>query len=227
MSADETNSAASGQADGTLQWFSRPGDDRPGTLNPVYGLLDRAIIDGAADDAVITAVGPTGQETTLSAAEALDRVAKIAGSLRLFAVGPGVPVRIASGVAPLSAELVKLAIWRVGGCVVWGDENSAHPAPVVVEPEESAEPQQEPAPADESTAQAHSPFDKPLRRIPSRVEGLRVHDDRDGASLDALVRDGRIEPAAVEPLRADHVIEITPAGSRVTALDAARAVAAG
>ncbi|MYM20351.1 hypothetical protein GSY69_10340 [Brevibacterium sp. 5221] len=202
-------------------WFAPPGrlgEGHPGTLNPVYERLDRAIIDGRADEPALAGIGPDGARAELTVAEALDRVAKIAGALRLLAVGPGVPVRIASGVAPLTAELAALAVQRIGGTVVWGagDAPGAPAAPVVIEPDA-----EEPAGASAAERGVHSAFAKPLRRLPSRVEGTRVRDERDGASLDALVRDGRIEPAAVEPLPADQVIEIAADGARTTALEAA------
>ncbi|GGF38659.1 hypothetical protein GCM10011519_10310 [Marmoricola endophyticus] len=67
-------------ASGDLTWFKRPGDDQPGTLNASYQLLDRAILDGRAEEEAL----PGTRAATL-----LERVGAFAGVLRGFALVPG------------------------------------------------------------------------------------------------------------------------------------------
>lgn len=206
-----------------LRWFDAPTPGQPdsGTLNPVYELLDRHIITGDADAPALTAADLQGTDVTLSYAESLDRVAKLAGGLRLFAVGPGVPVRIDSAVAPLASRLAVLAVQRIGGRAVLGDAQPELTIPVRIEALEPAGEESAEASNTVGRAEAHFALDHPQRRLLSRFEDTRVCDDSADIAVDALVRDARIEPAAVEPLSPTLVIEVDAEGHEITALQAA------
>lgn len=218
-----------------LTWFSRPdaaGSDDPGTLNPAFEALDRPVIAGRADEIFPHAFGAGATGDPLTYADALDRVAKLAGILALLEVGPGVPVRVAAEVPEPAAELARLAVWRLGGLL---EGRADAPAAVELTRRDGPEPERS----------VHSAFDAPLRRLSSRFEGVAIAATAqpagegpagegpaadgptgdgpagDPVALDSLVRDGRIEPGAAVAVRADLVIEIRGDGSERTALEAA------
>lgn len=194
-----------------IHWFRRPGaigPDHPGTLNPVYELLDHPIVLGRADDPVITSADRAGRPVKLTHEVALDRVAKLAGVLRLLEVGPGVRVRVAAEVPPVGAVLSRLAVLRLGGLLVEDEVGRIEFVPAVAE-----------APRD-----VHQAFDKPVRRLPSWFEGVAVvdHDGEDTpVDLDPVMRDARIEPAAAATLPADLVVLRRADGTEATARELA------
>jgi hypothetical protein len=197
-------------------WFVRPGvlsEDHPGLLNPTFDLLDYPIVMGRADDDFLRADNAAGDTVVLSFEQGLDRVAKIAGVLRLLGVGvsadgvqddtPDARVHITAEVPALARELVRLAVLRLGGLL------TADPAaPIRVE---AAEPSQTATGAGLSELQRRS-----MRKLPSHVEGVRISAPDFAAVLEVLVRDGRIEPAPALELPADLVVEETADGGRIT-----------
>lgn len=74
---------------GDLSWFRRPSTDGtdPGTLNPVFQLLDLAVIRGRSDEPVLL-----DGSTPISHVTLLEEVAGLGGVLRGLGVGPGTPV---------------------------------------------------------------------------------------------------------------------------------------
>ncbi|MCW2758632.1 MAG: hypothetical protein JWO46_2378 [Nocardioidaceae bacterium] len=91
-----------------LAWFRRPAPDRPGTLNATYQLLDRAIVDGRADDVVLRDPG-----TEVSFATLLEETAALGGVLIGIGVVPGSPVAVR--LAPeRRAATALLAVSRIG-----------------------------------------------------------------------------------------------------------------
>ena len=117
-----------------FHYFAVPTATDPGTLNPVYELLDFPIAMGKAEDIVLTGPAPEkplvdGREVTdprlikalsvpveLDRAEVLDRSSKLAGVLRAMGVVPesGAKLTIAEDVPPLARALGLLAAARVG-----------------------------------------------------------------------------------------------------------------
>ena len=201
-----------------IHWSRRPGaiaPDHPGTLNPVYELLDHPIVLGRADDPFLAPEHDA--EGFFTHEVALDRVAKLAGILRLLGVGPDVPVRIAAEVPEPAAVLARLAVVRVGGRLV---EDASAPVDVELVTGRSA-----------SVRDVHRAFDKPVRRLPSGFEGVAVAArGEDGAlaapvDLDPVMRDARIEPAAAAELPADLVVIAREDGAQVPALAVAESPA--
>ncbi|GAA4284957.1 hypothetical protein GCM10022261_24880 [Brevibacterium daeguense] len=189
------------------RWFARPGvldPDHPGTLNPVYEVLDYPIVLGRADETCMTAEASAGAAPAeLSYETVLERVAKLAGVLRLLDVRPGVPVRIGSDVPALPARLARLAVIRIGGLLV---EDPAAEARVAFSAAE-----------DEPTRDVHQAFSKPVRRLPSYYEGVQIATAERSVALDPVVRDPRIEPGAAAQLPADLVVIRRADGTEVTA----------
>lgn len=202
-----------------IHWFRRPGaiaPDHPGTLNPVFELLDHPIVLGRADDPFL---GPEHDAEGFFTHEVtLDRVAKLAGVLRLLGVGPDVPVRIAAEVPEPAASLARLAVVRVGGRLV---EDASAPVDVELR-----------AGRDAPVRDVHRAFDKPVRRLPSGFEGVAVAArGEDGAlaapiDLDPVMRDARIEPAAATELPADLIVLSRADGTQVPAHAVAESPAA-
>lgn len=201
-----------------IHWFRRPGaiaPDHPGTLNPVYELLDHPIVLGRADDPFLAPEHDA--EGFFTHEVALDRVAKLAGILRLLGVGPDVPVRIAAEVPEPAAVLARLAVVRVGGRLV---EDASAPVDVELVTGRSA-----------SVRDVHRAFDKPVRRLLSGFEGVAVAArGEDGVlaapvDLDPVMRDARIEPAAAAELPADLVVIAREDGAQVPALAVAESPA--
>ncbi|MCK1802003.1 hypothetical protein MTQ12_02890 [Brevibacterium sp. R8603A2] len=201
-----------------IHWFRRPGaiaPDHPGTLNPVYELLDHPIVLGRADEPFLESEHDA--EGFFTHEVALDRVAKLAGILRLLGVGPDVPVRIAAEVPEPAAVLARLAVVRVGGRLV---EDASAPVDVELVTGRSA-----------SVRDVHRAFDKPVRRLLSGFEGVAVAArGEDGVlaapvDLDPVMRDARIEPAAAAELPADLVVIAREDGAQVPALAVAESPA--
>ena len=201
-----------------IHWFRRPGaiaPDHPGTLNPVYELLDHPIVLGRSDDPFLAPEHDA--EGFFTHEVALDRVAKLAGILRLLGVGPDAPVRIAAEVPEPPAVLARLAVIRVGGRLT---EDASAPVDVELRAGRSA-----------PVRDVHRAFDKPVRRLPSGFEGVAVAArGEDGAlaapvDLDPVMRDARIEPAAAAELPADLVVIARADGAQVPALAVAESPA--
>ena len=196
-----------------VHWFTRPGAldaEHPGLLNPVYELLDFPVAMGRAEDIFLTAENARGDAVELTFEDALDRVAKIAGVLKLMGVGDGAQVSIAPEVAALPAELIRMGAFRLGGQVV--PAGSGHAPAVTVTATEVPE---------TSAAQrgAHQAFSKPVRALESHFEGTSARVDGQDFTLDVVVRDARIEPAAVAEVRADAILHVQADGTRLSALE--------
>jgi len=153
-----------------LTWFRKPGTGRPGTLNLCYNALDRHVIGGAATSpALVTGLA------TIDFATLLERVAALAGALRVLGVQPGVLVRVELE-DPADEVLAGLACARLGA--VHGDVA----APVVLVTSRDV---------DEPTARVRL-LRGPAPRDPER--------DVDWA---VAVKAGREEPAPCAELRPD------------------------
>lgn len=187
-------------------------------MNPVYELLDFPVAMGRADDVFVRDRNCFGESVELTFAEVLDRSAKFAGVLRLMDVGEGTCVSVATEVSPLTVHLVKLGLWRVGACVASADSG----APVRIVAGET--PAQSP-----SERGAHQAFSKPVKALPSHFEGAVALFEGNEFVLDTVVRDARVEPAAVVELRPDAVVQCPssdgPHTERLTALEAIKAYA--
>ena len=202
----------------------------PGTLNPVYELLDFPIAMGKAEDIVLTGPAPEkplvdGREVTdprlikalsvpveLDRAEVLDRSSKLAGVLRAMGVVPesGAKLTIAEDVPPLARALGLLAAARVGLVVDLragsGGATSGAGAGVGAD-------------SDQNTVVLHSIEAEPIepgrasvRVTRSRFEGVGVTIGSETANLDQAMRDSRVEFAAVVPLAPDHTLLLTDDG---------------
>lgn len=185
-------------------------------MNPVYELLDFPVAMGRADDVFVRDRNCFGESVELTFAEVLDRSAKFAGVLRLMEVSEGTCVSVASDVSPLTAHLVKLGAWRVGACVASADSG----APVRIVAGET--PAQSP-----SERGAHQAFSKPVKALPSHFEGAVALFEGNEFVLDTVVRDARVEPAAVVELRPDAVVQCPSSDAahteRLTAVEAIKA----
>ncbi|WP_166972700.1 hypothetical protein [Brevibacterium atlanticum] len=199
-----------------FHYFAVPTADQPGTLNPVYELLDFPIVMGRADDIVLTGPAPEkplvdGREVTdprliaalsvpveLDRAEALDRSAKLAGVLRTMGVIPesGAVLTLAEDVPPLARALTLLAAARVGLTVDLRSGASGD-APIVVHGIE---------------AEAVEPGRASIKVTRSRFEGVGVTIDGEIANLDQAMRDSRVEFASVVPLSPDQTLLLTDSG---------------
>ena len=213
-----------------FHYFAVPTATDPGTLNPVYELLDFPIAMGKAEDIVLIGPAPEkplvdGREVTdprlikalsvpveLDRAEVLDRSSKLAGVLRAMGVVPesGAKLTIAEDVPPLARALGLLAAARVGLVVDLragsGGATSGAGAGVGAD-------------SDQNTVVLHSIEAEPIepgrasvRVTRSRFEGVGVTIGSETANLDQAMRDSRVEFAAVVPLAPDHTLLLTDDG---------------
>lgn len=206
-----------------FHFFSVPTKSHPGTLNPVYEILDFPIAMGQADDVVLTGPAPEkplvdGREVTdprlikalsvpveLDRAEVLDRSSKLAGVLRAMGVVPesGATLTVAEDVPPVARALSLLAAARIGLTVdLRGPEGSsdgvAGAGDAIVLHAIEAEPVE--------------PGRASVRVTRSRFEGVGVTIGAETANLDQAMRDSRVEFAALVPLAPDHTLLLTDSG---------------
>ncbi len=208
-----------------FHYFTKPDASTPGTLNPVYEVLDYPIVMGRADDTVVTGDVPEtplvdGREVTdprlikalsvpveLDRAEALDRSAKLAGILRAMGVDNGsTRLRIAPDVPAVSRALSILAAMRLGVVV---DSRSGeadgdgpaddHAAPVLVDVETI-------------DADPIEPGRASVKVVRSRFEGVGVSIAGQTANLDQAMRDSRVESAEVVALDPNRLLVLTDDG---------------
>lgn len=169
-----------------LTWFRKPGPQQPGTLNLCYNALDRQVIRGRARDPAVRTVGGTLDFATL-----LERVAALAGALRVLGVEPGSGVRTRLA-DPVDALLAALACERLGA--VHGEVEA--PAVLVTSHDE-----------DERSARV-----RVLRGVP-------VVDDRRDVDWDLAVKAGRDEPAPCAEVTPGSAAWCTP-GESIAVRDA-------
>ncbi|TGD11313.1 hypothetical protein [Brevibacterium sp. S111] len=206
-----------------FHFFSVPTKSHPGTLNPVYEILDFPIAMGQADDVVLTGPAPEkplvdGREVTdprlikalsvpveLDRAEVLDRSSKLAGVLRAMGVVPesGATLTVAEDVPPVARALSLLAAARIGLTVDLrgpGDSSDgvAGAGDAIVLHAIEAEPVE--------------PGRASVRVTRSRFEGVGVTIGAETANLDQAMRDSRVEFAALVPLAPDHTLLLTDSG---------------
>lgn len=202
-----------------FHYFSVPTSDQPGTLNPVYELLDFPIAMGKAEDIVLTGPAPEkplvdGREVTdprlvkalsvpveLDRAEVLDRSSKLAGVLRTMGVVPesGARLTFAEDVPPLARALTLLAAARIGLTVdlrsgADAGAGAAGSTAVFVHGIE---------------ADVVEPGRASIKVTRSRFEGVGVTIDGETANLDQAMRDSRVEFAAVIPLSPLQTLVLT------------------
>ncbi|UZD61238.1 hypothetical protein [Brevibacterium sp. JSBI002] len=202
-----------------FHYFAVPTATDPGTLNPVYELLDFPIAMGKAEDIVLTGPAPEkplvdGREVTdprlvkalsvpveLDRAEVLDRSSKLAGVLRAMGVVPesGARLTFAEDVPPLARALGVLAAARIG---------------LVVDLRAGA-----PSDSASDLVVLHAIEDEPVepgrasvRVTRSRFEGVGVTIGSETANLDQAMRDSRVEFAAVVPLDPQRTLVLTDDG---------------
>lgn len=202
-----------------FHYFAVPTATDPGTLNPVYELLDFPIAMGKAEDIVLTGPAPEkplvdGREVTdprlvkalsvpveLDRAEVLDRSSKLAGVLRAMGVVPesGARLTFAEDVPPLARALGVLAAARIG---------------LVVDLRAGA-----PSDSASDLVVLHAIEDAPIepgrasvRVTRSRFEGVGVTIGSETANLDQAMRDSRVEFAAVVPLDPQRTLVLTDDG---------------
>lgn len=94
-----------------IDWFRRPTDTDPGTLNACYNALDRHVIRGHADRVAVLDGG-----SSRTVAWLLTEVGACAGVLQAFGVTVGDEV-VVLDVPPLEATVLELACARVGAVV--------------------------------------------------------------------------------------------------------------
>ena len=199
-----------------FHYFSSPNETDPGTLNPVYELLDFPIAMGRADDVVLVGPAPEkplvdGREVTdprlvsalsvpveLDRAEVLDRSAKLAGVLRTMGVIPesGAVLTLAEDVPPLARALGLLAAARIGLMVDLRTDAATADSTIVLHGIEAA---------------AVEPGRASVKVTRSRFEGVGVTIDGQTANLDQAMRDSRVEFAAVVPLSPEQKLLLTDA----------------
>ncbi|WP_172171325.1 hypothetical protein [Brevibacterium sp. CT2-23B] len=202
-----------------FHYFAVPTAADPGTLNPVYELLDFPIAMGKAEDIVLTGPAPEkplvdGREVTdprlvkalsvpleFDRAEVLDRSSKLAGVLRAMGVVPesGARLTFAEDVPPLARALGVLAAARIG---------------LVVDLRAGA-----PSDSASDLVVLHAIEDEPVepgrasvRVTRSRFEGVGVTIGSETANLDQAMRDSRVEFAAVVPLDPQRTLLLTDDG---------------
>lgn len=202
-----------------FHYFAVPTATDPGTLNPVYELLDFPIAMGNAEDIVLTGPAPEkplvdGREVTdprlikalsvpveLDRAEVLDRSSKLAGVLRAMGVVPesGARLTFAEDVPPLARALGVLAAARIGLVVDLrtGASSDSVSDLVVLHAIEDA-------PIEPGRAS--------VRVTRSRFEGIGVTIGSETANLDQAMRDSRVEFAAVVPLDPQRTLVLTDDG---------------
>lgn len=202
-----------------FHYFAVPTATDPGTLNPVYELLDFPIAMGRAEDIVLTGPAPEkplvdGREVTdprlikalsvpveLDRAEVLDRSSKLAGVLRALGVVPesGARLTFVEDVPPLARALGVLAAARIGLVVdlrAGAASDSASDLVVLHAIED--------APIEPGRAS--------VRVTRSRFEGVGVTIGAETANLDQAMRDSRVEFAAVVPLDPQRTLVLTDDG---------------
>lgn len=202
-----------------FHYFVVPTATDPGTLNPVYELLDFPIAMGKAEDIVLIGPAPEkplvdGREVTdprlvqalsvpveLDRAEVLDRSSKLAGVLRAMGVVPesGARLTFAEDVPPLARALGILAAARIGLVVDLRAGAPSDPASdfVVLHAIEGV-------PIEPGRAS--------VRVTRSRFEGVGVTIGSETANLDQAMRDSRVEFAAVVPLDPQRTLLLTDDG---------------
>ena len=200
-----------------FHWFTKPGDGTPGTLNPVFEILDYPIVLGRTDDTVITGDVPDaplidGREVTdprllkalavpveLDRAEALDRSAKLAGILRTMGVDTGTSrVRVDADVPAVARALSVLAAMRLGVVVdARTDGSETDPAEVRIVAID---------------ADPIEPGRASVKVVRSRFEGVGVSIAGETANLDQAMRDSRVESAEVAPLDPSQTLVLTDDG---------------
>ncbi|MGO3179822.1 MAG: hypothetical protein ACTIJR_09710 [Brevibacterium linens] len=202
-----------------FHYFAVPTATDPGTLNPVYELLDFPIAMGRAEDIVLTGPAPEkplvdGREVTdprlikalsvpveLDRAEVLDRSSKLAGVLRAMGVVPesGARLTFAEDAPPLVRALGALAAARIGLVVdlrAGAASDSASDLVVLHAIEDT--------PIEPGRAS--------VRVTRSRFEGVGVTIGSETANLDQAMRDSRVEFAAVVPLDPQRTLVLTDDG---------------
>lgn len=210
-----------------FHYFAVPTATDPGTLNPVYEILDFPIAMGRADDVVLTGPAPDkpmvdGREVTdprlikalsvpveLDRAEVLDRSSKLAGVLRAMGVIPesGIRLTLAEDVPPLARALGLLAAARIGltadlrAGAVGADSAAA-----------AVEGAGETAVLHAIEAEPVEPGRASVRVTRSRFEGVGVTIGSETANLDQAMRDSRVEFAAVVPLAPQRALLLTDDG---------------
>ncbi|WP_152348228.1 hypothetical protein [Brevibacterium sp. CFH 10365] len=215
-----------------FHFFAVPTATDPGTLNPVYELLDFPIAMGRADDVVLTGPAPEkplvdGREVTdprlikalsvpveLDRAEVLDRSSKLAGVLRAMGVVPesGASLTLAEDVPPLTRALGLLAAARIG-LVVDLRAGSGGATPGVGEVAGAgAVSAQDAVVLHTIEAEPLEPGRASVRVTRSRFEGVGVTIGSETANLDQAMRDSRVEFAAVVPLQPQHTMLLTDDG---------------
>lgn len=200
-----------------FHWFTKPGDGTPGTLNPVFEILDYPIVLGRADDTVVTGDAPDtplidGREVTdprllkalsvpveLDRAEALDRSAKLAGILRTMGVDTAKSrVRVDADVPVVARALSVLAAMRLGVVVdARTDGSETDPAEVRVVAID---------------ADPIEPGRASVKVVRSRFESVGVSIAGETANLDQAMRDSRVESAEVAPLDPSQTLVLTDDG---------------
>ncbi|MGC2940743.1 MULTISPECIES: hypothetical protein [unclassified Brevibacterium] len=208
-----------------FHYFAVPTAADPGTLNPVYEILDFPIAMGQADDIVLTGPAPDrplvdGREVTdprliaalsvpveLDRAEVLDRSSKLAGVLRAMGVVPeaGTRLTLAEDVPPLSRALGLLAAARIG--LVVDLRSGAGEAAGA-----GSEGQGDTAVLHAIEAEPLEPGRASVRVTRSRFEGVGVSIGSETADLDQAMRDSRVEFAALVPLSPQHTMLVTDDG---------------
>ncbi|SDS43690.1 hypothetical protein SAMN04489752_1714 [Brevibacterium siliguriense] len=214
-----------------FHYFAVPTATDPGTLNPVYELLDFPIAMGNAEDIVLTGPAPEkplvdGREVTdprlikalsvpieLDRAEVLDRSSKLAGVLRAMGVVPesGARLTIAEDVPPLARALGLLAAARIG-LVVDVRAGTDGATPGVGTAGGGADSARGAVVLHAIEAEPIEPGRASVRVTRSRFEGVGVTIGSETANLDQAMRDSRVEFAAVVPLAPDHTLLVTDGG---------------
>ncbi|WP_166823627.1 hypothetical protein [Brevibacterium limosum] len=214
-----------------FHFFTVPTATDPGTLNPVYELLDFPIAMGRADDVVLTGPAPEkplvdGREVTdprlikalsvpveLDRAEVLDRSSKLAGVLRAMGVVPesGARLSLAEDVPPLTRALGLLAATRIG-LVVDLRAGSGGATPGVGTDGVGAVSAQDTVVLHTIEAEPLESGRASVRVTRSRFEGVGVTIGSETANLDQAMRDSRVEFAAVVPLKPQHTMLLTDDG---------------
>lgn len=213
-----------------FHYFTKPDASSPGTLNPVYEVLDYPIVMGRADDTVVTGDVPEtplvdGREVTdprlikalsvpveLDRAEALDRSAKLAGILRAMGVDNGsTRLRIAPDVPAVSRALSILAAMRLGVVV---DARTGGAAGDSAGDSAAGDDDAAPVLVDVETIDADpiEPGRASVKVVRSRFEGVGVSIAGQTANLDQAMRDSRVESAEVVALDPNRLLVLTDDG---------------
>ena len=224
-----------------FHYFAVPTATDPGTLNPVYELLDFPIAMGKAEDIVLIGPAPEkplvdGREVTdprlikalsvpveLDRAEVLYRSSKLAGVLRAMGVVPesGATLTLAEDVPPLARALGLLAAARIGlpvdlragtGGATLGVGTDGGGAGVGAGEGVGADSAQNTIVLHGIVAEPIEPGRASVRVTRSRFEGVGLTIGSETANLDQAMRDSRVEFAAVVPLAPDHTLLLTDDG---------------